>query len=691
MEPAAVSEISRHVALFDNAALEALGNRGLLRRAQKDIEKGGILRIEQESPGAIVLTVDSWRVRIPAGGPAQATCTCPSVSICQHVLAACLFLRKQAAAEPPVTAEQPHAGGGPAAVRQELLAYTAERLVQWAGKKALRDALATLQGNWRVEITEREIVTIHIPELNVTCRYGPSGGLDSLIVSDGPADTKKAAVLAILAYQRAHGVTHEITAEDAGALTDARGAPRNRGEILAASHTLLGELVHLGLSHASESMAQRAATLALSAVGVHLPRLSLALRGVADAIRPLCKREARASETALLAAMSRVHALCTALQTAGDNAPASLVGQHRSRYEEVGFLELHGMGAYAWTTRSGYRGLTVLFWESTGQRWYTWSDSRPQHLLGDFAPADRYRQDGPWEGARSPEELSKGHFKLLRARRNPACRLSGSAQSKVIPLGPANPSIESIGRQLFDSWKLLRTHTREQTPLGLKEVVSQRDWVVLRPAHWGKPRFDASTQTFRLELEDGTGDILAAVLPFNETNEPAIRFWEAAHFRDLNAWGLVGRAVRNGFAVDILPVAILSATADASSAVINPFFDGNPSGAQQATGHSPSEAEEDEWTLGDDDLYGVLQDLALEQCLTQFEDALALVAEAGTARANQHTLERFSPLAAQARKLGLPVLGMVADSIGRGVQHQPGLVLRAHYLCQLHRQAAMRL
>lgn len=683
------SKITEQVALFDDEALAALGNKGLLRRAQKDIEKGVQIKVDSDAPDGLHITVGSCHVRIPESGPAQATCSCPSVSICQHILAACLFLRRQASSASPEVSGDVIDG-----VRKELLGYSADTLAKWAGKKAFNDAVATLRTDVRVEVEEKGVVTVRIPDLNVECRYGPSGGLEGLIVSDGTADIRKAGVLAILAYQQFHGVKLEVNADEAARLTDVQGAPRSRQEILSSTDKLLDEVLQLGLSHGSESLAQRASTLAVSALGVNLPRLSLALRAVADETRLICKRDAKANESALLSALGRVHALSAALQASGENPAPALVGWHRTRYDEIGHLELHGLGAYQWTTRSGYDGLTVILWDNAGKRWQTWSESRPRHLQQDFKPSERYKQDGPWSGAASPEHISKGHFKLMKAKRNPAGRLSASAKSQAIALGMTEPETLDFGSYAFDSWAELRAHVSRQTPIGLNETGRLSDVVVLRPKHWGPPRFDSTLQVFSMELEDDKGDVVKAVLPFNEMNEPAIKFLERMDIRKQKAWSMVGKAWRQGFSIEVFPVSILCARGKDDSAVLNPFFDGEPLGKSvwQRIALVVRSDEEEEWTSDDDEeRSGSLQHSLLDQCLTQMEDALLVIAEAGCAHVPELTKQRVGEAAKRAKRLGLPLIGEITGGLATAGTMASADVLKASYLCQMHRQAALRL
>jgi hypothetical protein len=77
---------------WDDDTFAALANRGLLRRAGKDLESSTPV-VVAESESALDLEFAGHRLRFDARGPGQATCSCPTSGVCQHVLAVALWLQ----------------------------------------------------------------------------------------------------------------------------------------------------------------------------------------------------------------------------------------------------------------------------------------------------------------------------------------------------------------------------------------------------------------------------------------------------------------------------------------------------------------------------------------------------------------------------------------------------------------------
>ena len=196
------------------------------------------------------------------------------------------------------------------------MSFTREQLESWAGKPSFRAGLQlALQSG--AEIRLEKGLSIRFSTINAQCHYAPGGGLDGIIVSGSVKDERRVAVAAVIAFQRQNGVTWEALAGQGATLEESSGTPRSRSEVLAVAQQLFNEMLDNGLAHISSAMQQRLVTLAVSAVGVNLPRLSLRLRGLADECRLALGRDAGSDLGRLLARMAYAHALCTALQAGG--------------------------------------------------------------------------------------------------------------------------------------------------------------------------------------------------------------------------------------------------------------------------------------------------------------------------------------------------------------------------------------
>lgn len=533
-----LDQLGALLARFDDESYVALANRGLVRRARKDLEQQPIEIVEQGAT-QVVVGFGAQRIRFDHRGPTYAQCDCPASGICQHILAAAMGLQQRLeapAAPADTTAEL--AADPLEALRAALLAFSAADLVRHAGKAGYRWAWQYVQdlgAEQALMVSGSQHLVLALQRPRLTLRY-MGGGLDALIADAELARIEKYRVAAVLAFQKVHGrelTPPEPTAQpraralDLGmdnALPESRDATldESRSRLRMSLRKLLAESVELGLAHLSQGIRERYSTLAVWAQGAEYYRLALQTRRIADHVELLLERAGGADELRLLDEISIAFALVCALDAAAAQgaAPQQLVGRARSRYEASAALELFGLGAQAWRSPSGYVGLTMIFWSPAEQAFVSCSDARPQAQRG-FNPIARYKAAGPWSGLGAPAQTTGSRVVLQDAQANDAGRMSAADRTSatVLPLDAA-----TLVQQLKprDSWtELLNAHGEQRASL-LAEPDPMKDWVALRPAQFGAARFDETRQTLVWPLTDGDGQVLAAEIPFDDYSRHAI-------------------------------------------------------------------------------------------------------------------------------------------------------------------------
>ena len=493
-----VGKLAAIVQSMDDEALAQLANAGLLRRARKDAAA---------APPRLV--IDGAQACVETGGqtvrlaalPSDCRCDCPASGICRHVLAALLFLREQA----PRSA----ANDG----RAELLALDEAAVAAWAGKAVWRAAHRALAEGMAVEIEEGGVPRMTLPALGARCRWLPGGGLAGMLCScpsPSPCTHRAIAVLAFL-------VREGRVAPAADEAPDAAAGAGASGELLAGVRGLLGEIVSIGLSRVSSATAERFQTLAISAHTADLPRLERMLAALASGAALQVKRDSQASVAEMLALAARIEALACALA----HPNGELVGQHRSRYLEIGECELWGAGARQWRSRSGYLGLTLYFWEPLTRRWRTWTAARPVGTPG-FSPQREFDAAGPWEGCHSPREAAGCRVRLHGAWRSAGGRLSGRPSTTALTAGATIPDrLPALG-----DWSQLRAQALALFGGGLGEFEEAQEIVLLRPAYWAAAQFDQVRQRAWRAVADAGGRILPLTIPYNAETAAAVRLLE---------------------------------------------------------------------------------------------------------------------------------------------------------------------
>lgn len=663
--------------VYDDTALETLANRGLLRRAAKDVENGKVC-VTNESAERIVVTADGERVEIDARGPRAAQCSCPSAGICRHRLAAVLILR--------TPAQDPQADAAPAGsvmvpappidAGAEIAALEPTAILRWAGKAALRAAVEMLgEESARIE-PEGSALRVRIGDVRPPVLLLAGQGLEGIMSKAQPSLARALHAAAVLAVRRERGVDDADLVDPTPAATTAEGPDQS---FLHAVCRAIEEALPVALVHAPEVLEERLFELALSSRADDLPALSRRLRQLSGSIRAKRARDFTIEGEALLAGLAATHALAMALATADPAKQARFRGVVRQDYVPAGNLALQGLGARSWKMRSGARGVTGYFFAPESARTMTVSLARADAQDASFDAAAAFGE-ALWQ-AGPLRHLVAAQVTLQHARVSPSGRLSTSRETMgwctSQPLALATMESWPI---TFSDWNLVEGHLRQRHALTLSTATTGPSILLLVPARLGPLAFDPIAQAFVWPIADRRSRWIVLRLPRRSTSsiderEPIelVQSWA-----EVRAVFVEAVATRGSF--DLQPIAILGLA----------FSDGpdgmallDPALAQQ--GH-PAEAQPEQTAhaiAADTRLPGQRALISRHAALIdETADALLGLVELGMVREQVEIERTFNSLAGRAATIGLTTLSASCRRLAvSGPQDRAAALLRAVHVC----------
>ena len=86
-----MEELKKLLAQTDEEYLIGLSNKGTVKRAYKDLEQESPSVVWEGEEAEVALKEAVCRIRVPLG---DSTCSCPSRSVCRHLITAVLYLKK---------------------------------------------------------------------------------------------------------------------------------------------------------------------------------------------------------------------------------------------------------------------------------------------------------------------------------------------------------------------------------------------------------------------------------------------------------------------------------------------------------------------------------------------------------------------------------------------------------------------
>ncbi|HEX8564637.1 MAG TPA: SWIM zinc finger family protein [Pyrinomonadaceae bacterium] len=542
---------------LDDDALAALSNKGLVRRARKDFSSlETLVALVSGDENTVKIQAADATVTLTDNGLTQAVCDCPSVEVCRHVLIACFWLAEQKAEnaeESAGTTETGEKSEEPSF--QNLLDVSLPDFEKSLGKKVFAQGIDFLQKNSDCQFTAPSsgVILVEFVEANISVRLLKDADFGGHLCSCRKQEICLHKVAAVLAFRRENNVEYlPKTSPDKTQL--ALKLSPSQIKVLKQTQKLFEEFVEIGCAHLSESSVEQLQTLATSAGGASVFRLSFALKSLADGLNLSLQRSAQADETAWLIFLAKTYALVSSLLLAETPNP-KLIGVSRSSYEGIGTLELAGVGAYQWQTLSGYHGITILFWDNRAKRFFLWTDARPK-ANASFNPAAAFTGEMRWQGFNSPKQAAESVFKLQNAARNSQNRLSGSGEINGFVTGATEIEKLDFASIAFSDWQELRHYFAGVFPYGLRERETFKEFVVVRPKQFGERFFDEAKQNFVWQICDESENIIRIKLTYNTYNEPAIQILEKLNPSKDKVIGILARLSLDEGGLYLHPISI---------------------------------------------------------------------------------------------------------------------------------------
>ncbi|QOZ26472.1 SWIM zinc finger family protein [Bradyrhizobium sp. CCBAU 51753] len=548
-------------AQIDDATLEAMTSKGIVRRARTDAAN-----VQFETIGAdeIVGKIEGATVRLDDKGLAKARCSCPAATTCRHRIAVVLALRTQGG-------EQPAAPAVEIDWPARLAAFDRKALQSAAGKTGLREAmrLFALADAVTVEpgqLSLKVVLRSKAEEIEVAI---PGQGEFGAIASSLPERRRPAGHAAAILAARRHFGQEAIELDDAEAAAEPKEFAPD-GPLLAAMQDSVRRAYAQGFAVPSRALEERLMLLAVSSRAEAMPRLSASLRRIAEGLEQRRLRNVNHDPVELLREIAFAHALLHALsQTKDDARLRRLAGTVRAEYEPIGDVDLIGLGAAMFETITGAVGVTGHFVEPATGRHFTATLARSTAHDTRFDPRDAYRTQAVW--GHTLARLSSSTFRLSGAQASATGRLSLSQTSRAEQVAPFKPSRDPIAAWAQDhsaplaglahlSWPMLGDHLARAFAPSLDAPPLAAEPVVLLPSRIAPVAFDDLTQRLRWPLMDASGSWISLTLDHDDDG------------RGLGARRIAALEAALGDAGNKRPFAIVAlARPEAGKMVLEPF------------------------------------------------------------------------------------------------------------------------
>ena len=486
------------VTKYDDTYLIGITNKGIVKRAYKDLEALDITHTEHEN--TMTLSLDDVTVTL-AENVLESTCTCPSRSICKHIIMGVLYCKSISSADPKEEIALEYAA---------LNIPEVSKLLQIIGIKRQQQLISAIQEDNLPSINEGSVVTIQLEEDYIVKLLAP---IEYSICSCKSKELCKHKAMAILFYMFYKGkislddmIPQEVEFDFAKAILFC--------DVI--QQEITNELV-VGLARISDSIIEKMEKLAIACHNHRLATLEQKLREIGNYYDMYFKHHTHFKEEILLHKLSNAYMLADKTKTAENYGTfVTYAGVFREEYELIAQKTFIPIGERYMETLSGYAGFCYYFLEEVSLQVYSYSNIRP-NFYDKNNQSNYLSEQAPWNLNCNMKTLMSKKFSIDNPKVSGDRRISSSSK---------------INAQIIEHIDITGKYPKGSVVFDFRNLIyidelSENDKVsIVNVSKVLYSRFDKIKQVFNMVVEDVNEFAMDIELPYTKSNEPNIKMLE---------------------------------------------------------------------------------------------------------------------------------------------------------------------
>lgn len=529
-------KLKSFIDILDDDYLIGISNKGTVNRAKKDLEKVQSITYKFNDEN-IEFVIDDITCLVN-DEVQKYKCSCPSRSICKHVIMCYLYMMKNKNELFEISKDDTNEGLNTYAENSlsqsrenyindktetpkeflKLKEYPLDSIRKEIGEKNLIQIIRRIQFGIEYTITEKSIITVDFREEHIKVKL-----LDEIENCVCTCKSKelcihKAEALILYKLQKKYLTLEELSEyAQSKNYIDIEIIKKAASEI----RTLIEDILISGICRVPETILDSINNMAVKCHNYDLPNFEKNLRRIKEEISLYFKKHASFENTRLLNMLTKLYTDTITLENTNDlNKITELIGEFKSSYYSIPMIELYGIGEEKWTSKSGYKGTTYYFYENNRNAIFTFTKSIATFYDNNVREnTSNVNNASPWNLNCSLNDLSKVHFKLLSGKINSQNRISSSSESKGVIIDKSNISNINIDSYQFNKWEDII----EKVFFKKKSLNENYNMIFIKGSEFGECSFDNITQTFKLEIYDIDNKVLEIDIKFSLETKAIIK------------------------------------------------------------------------------------------------------------------------------------------------------------------------
>lgn len=585
-----VDSFINFINICDEGYLIDAANKGLYKRAIKDIDKGVTADVSIEND-KVVCNLSDGTVCELKDDITSYKCICPSRSVCKHVLMSIMYIQqnmKEIFKDESIFNENTLKSNNEDEVidkesidfhneqnskniqevnnidseedtlkSREVLKdyswvsdYSIDDLKKFLTEKQFNDIIFRFNFGRDYTIEEKEMLTVEFNDTSIRVRFLHKDDISKSLCSCKSKEICEHRIEAIIAYKLNKNT---LDLDDLNKSINIKISKQTIDEVKA----LLHDITMIGLSKLPKNIMERIEHTAVLCHTNDLPKLEKLMRTLKSNLELYFSKNAAFSRDILRRVMTKIY--LTALALEGENSnliKTELVGEHKTSFVEIPSTELAGVGGTFWRASSGYEGVTYYFFDEKRKEWFTYTNMNPNYYGKAGNRTGMYKSRCPWDINASMNDLCKARIKFYNCKINKNFRISSSSETKGDVITKTNINEIDFGNKMFNNWSNLIGDIKDEFHYSILDKKENYNLVLLKVSNYGKSNFDNVTQRLNLPIYDINDEELNVVIRFTRENSYLIRAIERLEKRRKLGSVLLGKIYKNSNDYEIEPISM---------------------------------------------------------------------------------------------------------------------------------------
>lgn len=515
-----INEIKSFLPFINEEFIVSISNKGIYKRSVKDLEKAREnISLAVKDTGLIEVKIEDAVVELNVNIQ-NSKCTCPSSSICKHIVMALLYLKEfydnnQDGAEE--IKEEAKEEIDETVFYEELKKLTGEKVLELVGKKNYNSLINSIFIRNEAVFEYGDMLTVSIASQSVKVYFPKENSIENAMCSCKEKGICSHKAYALISYLIKEG---KITEEDTE--YDKIEIGEKEREIIQNLHLFISSIFDRGISGLTGNEISQAEKFYIQTYGIKLFAAADELKNLSSELGFYFSKNISFSNKRLMHILCSVYNRTSALLVTEDNRKKlMLAGQRQEEKFNLDNIELIGLGASGGLTKRNDLLVTAYFYCKDIKTILSMSTLRPYENSSQLGTL--YNMGQVWSNDLSFKEVSMSKMTLRDAKLSTG-KVS-SAKSTVCSI-KGKTSEEDVQEIAVSDYSFIGEELRKHKFKYFEPYSATKNIFLIKAEEIKNIEYDKIEQKLKFDSCDSNGNIITFDIKYSSVSENSIKYFE---------------------------------------------------------------------------------------------------------------------------------------------------------------------